>query len=208
MRVLLVLCALLGLLVTCDALAILPVAGLPLVAPGALGALPVASLLSLQAAVILAFVKEFSGKEKKSSPKRSFAPRSPFYGSRKSSYSSYDGPVYRRQKRAILQAMEEVEQGEKLLLSAATHLDTDGCVLKLLCHLNNKQVDARTLEETVLLQMFSDNLETMSSYNTAFKNATEAEQGVCDHVLTQCPLGEEELGNVMRQTWSCASLSL
>ncbi|KAG7166302.1 hypothetical protein Hamer_G011131 [Homarus americanus] len=126
-------------------------------------------------------------------------------------YKFLDPSVYpprSRQQRAITQGIGEMEEAEKLLLSAATHLDTDGCVLKLLCHLNNKQVDARTLEETVLLQMFSDNLETMFSYNTAFKNATEAEQGVCDHVLTQCPLGEEELGNVMRQTWSCASLSL
>ncbi|XP_042226697.1 uncharacterized protein LOC121869424 [Homarus americanus] len=120
-------------------------------------------------------------------------------------YNAY--PVHHRRKRAIDQGIGEIEEAEKLLLSAATHLDTDGCVLKLLCHLNNKQVDARTLEETVLLQMFSDNLETMSSYNTTIQEDSEVDQGVCDKMFPNCPLREEELGSLLRQTWGCGSLN-
>ncbi|KAG7166301.1 hypothetical protein Hamer_G011130 [Homarus americanus] len=129
-------------------------------------------------------------------------------------YKFLDPSVYpprSRQQRAITQGIGEMEEAEKLLLSAATHLDTDGCVLKLLCHLNNKQVDARTLEETVLLQMFSDNLETMSSYNTAFQETRDVDQTqdqvTCDKMFPNCPLTEEELGSLLRQTWGCGSLN-
>ncbi|KAG7166303.1 uncharacterized protein LOC121869423 [Homarus americanus] len=187
MRLGCVLSVLVGVLAAGSALIPLPIP-LPAVGPGPL---IVAGLWSLKAIAILGYKKLQEDKQLREEEKE---------------YENYESS-YSRQKRAITQGEEEVEEAEKLLLSAATHLDTDGCVLKLLCHLNNKQVDALTLEETVLLQMFSDSPETMSSYNTTIQEDSEVDQGVCDKMFPNCPLTEEELGSLLRQTWGCGSLN-
>ncbi|KAG7166300.1 uncharacterized protein LOC121869422 [Homarus americanus] len=93
--------------------------------------------------------------------------------------------------------MKEVKEVEKLLLSAATHLDTDGCVLKLLCHLNNKQVDGLSQEEAVLLKLF---------HNTSTHKTQD--QATCDQMFPQCVLKEVELSSLQQETWGCGTFSV
>ncbi|XP_069949402.1 uncharacterized protein [Cherax quadricarinatus] len=106
--------------------------------------------------------------------------------------------------------LEEVEEAQKLLMSAATHLDTDGCILKFMCYLENKQQSTRSLEENVLLQLFSNSPETMSFYNTALLEATQSRQiqdpARCDKVFPRCLLLEKELSSLIVQTLGCGSL--
>ncbi|XP_069949733.1 uncharacterized protein [Cherax quadricarinatus] len=117
--------------------------------------------------------------------------------------------THRRHKRFI---NEEVEEAQKLLISAAFHLDIDSCVFKLLCHLNNKQENSFSVEEYILLELLANSPETLSSYNVALLQATEVgqveDQAICKKVFPSCPLGEEELGSLLRQTWGCGSTPL
>ncbi|XP_071541418.1 uncharacterized protein [Panulirus ornatus] len=129
----------------------------------------------------------------------------------------YGPPAQRYHKRSTTQETwgEEVVELEKLLVSAASRLDTDGCVLKLLCHLNNKQAHARTLEENVLLQLFSNNPDTLSFYHATFDNTAadvsktqeQVATSACDKVFSSCTLGQEELSSLLQQTWPCPNIT-
>ncbi|XP_071541419.1 uncharacterized protein [Panulirus ornatus] len=126
-------------------------------------------------------------------------------------------PAYGYHKRSTTQETwgEEVVELEKLLVSAASRLDTDGCVLKLLCHLNNKQAHARTLEENVLLQLFSNNPDTLSFYHATFDNTAadvsktqeQVATAACDKVFSSCTLGQEELSSLLQHTWPCPNIT-
>ncbi|XP_071540926.1 uncharacterized protein [Panulirus ornatus] len=130
---------------------------------------------------------------------------------------TYDPPAQRYHKRSTTQETwgEEVVELEKLLVSAASRLDTDGCVLKLLCHLNNKQAHARTLEENVLLQLFSNNPDTLSFYHATFDNTAadvsktqeQVATAACDKVFSSCTLGQEELSSLLQHTWPCPNIT-
>ncbi|XP_071540923.1 uncharacterized protein [Panulirus ornatus] len=130
---------------------------------------------------------------------------------------SYRPPAQRYHKRSTTQETwgEEVVELEKLLVSAASRLDTDGCVLKLLCHLNNKQAHARTLEENVLLQLFSNNPDTLSFYHATFDNTAadvsktqeQVATAACDKVFSSCTLGQEELSSLLQHTWPCPNIT-
>nr|XP_053657104.1 uncharacterized protein LOC128706105 [Cherax quadricarinatus] len=116
-------------------------------------------------------------------------------------------PYRRRHDRALLTGLQEVEEAQKMLVSAVIDMDTEGCVLKLLCHLHNNQTDTLSAEENVLLQLFSNNAETLDSYNTTIflEDAGVPGHPTCNKAFPRCPWGEEELRNVLQQTWGCGS---
>ncbi|XP_071541416.1 uncharacterized protein [Panulirus ornatus] len=243
MRVWVIAGVVLGLLTVCQPLGFVPGANIPLVIPGPLGALPVAALLSLQAAFIVKYLKDedfgfkYKGYKKEPEPDYYYEPEATNVEP-ESSYVSYrsfaharrafppppsdPSPSYRPfaqryHKRSTTQETwgEEVVELEKLLVSAASRLDTDGCVLKLLCHLNNKQAHARTLEENVLLQLFSNNPDTLSFYHATFDNTAadvsktqeQVATAACDKVFSSCTLGQEELSSLLQHTWPCPTIT-
>lgn len=139
-------------------------------------------------------------------PQPSYAHQEP------SSYAAPPDSSYahiHRQKRSADDAAE-VQEVERLLVSAAARLDRDRCVLKMLCHLHNKATDTRTPEEKVLLQLLFSSQETLSSYNAALVTARKAglnlKEATCDQVFPRCPLGVEELSSQLWQTLPCGNL--
>ncbi|XP_069179501.1 uncharacterized protein [Procambarus clarkii] len=131
---------------------------------------------------------------------------------------SYSEPYSRqtvgaRHSRGVTKALEEVEEVQKLLVSAVTHLDTDGCILKLLCHLDKKHHEAVTPEEKIFLQVFYNSPETLSSsYKLLEDTETGHVQGVgdtCEEGFSQCPLRVEELDRLLQQqVTGCGSFPL
>nr|XP_053657577.1 uncharacterized protein LOC128706648 isoform X2 [Cherax quadricarinatus] len=125
------------------------------------------------------------------------APQTPFF------QQAPQSPFFqRRDHRAVESALEKLDEVQKMMLTAATHLDTDGCVLKLLCYLHNKQRDSRSLEENLLLQLFFSSSEKLSRSARGV-----GDQITCDQVFPKCPLGKEELSSLMVQTSGCGSLT-
>nr|XP_045622343.1 uncharacterized protein LOC123772952 [Procambarus clarkii] len=104
------------------------------------------------------------------SPQNVYRSPSPQYVYRSpSSQYVYPNQFTRRQTRSNKQELQQVDEVQRLLMSAATQLDTDGCVLKLLCHLDTKEQEERTLQEDVLLNLFYNSPEMLSSYNTELR---------------------------------------
>lgn len=117
---------------------------------------------------------------------------------------------HRRQRSINQLEVEELEQlveFEELFMSSIVRLDRDRCVMKLLCHLDNKAADKRTLEENVLLLLFSNNPDTLTSYNAAFEAAKEdghnLQQATCDQVFPRCPIREDLLDGVLQNSLGC-----
>nr|XP_053633364.1 uncharacterized protein LOC128689256 [Cherax quadricarinatus] len=125
------------------------------------------------------------------------------------SYSAYDPHTQTRHKRSTIKGLQEVEVAQKMLVSAVIHLDTDGCLLKLLCHLHNKRPGDRTLQENIILQFLSNSPEMLSSYKAALINATKVGgQSTCNEVFPKCVLRDQELSSLLQQTWGCGSIPL
>ncbi|KAK3866950.1 hypothetical protein Pcinc_027554 [Petrolisthes cinctipes] len=109
-------------------------------------------------------------------------------------------------KRSVRQG--EMTVDENLLLTTVTQLDPNGCILKLLCSLQSKPEEARTAQEAVLVRMFSDNQDSLTSANAAFVYAAgvgrEAQDvASCDKLFSKCLMEEEQLSRVLQQSWSC-----
>ncbi|XP_069949725.1 uncharacterized protein [Cherax quadricarinatus] len=117
------------------------------------------------------------------------------------SYSAYDPHTQTRHKRSTRKGLQEVEAAQKMLVSAVIHLDTDGCLLKLLCHLHNKRPGDRTLQENIILQFLSNSPEMLSSYKAALINATKVGgQSTCIEVFPKCVLRDQELGSLLQRS--------
>ncbi|XP_069936389.1 uncharacterized protein [Cherax quadricarinatus] len=90
--------------------------------------------------------------------------------------------------------------------SADTHSDAEICIPKLLCHLHNKKLDARSQEENLILKIFSSSPEPLLPYKAALLKATEVGgEAICDEVFRRCPLARQELTSLLRQMWGCGS---
>ncbi|XP_069949737.1 uncharacterized protein [Cherax quadricarinatus] len=112
----------------------------------------------------------------------------------------------RRYKRAILTGVEKLDEAHRILLSTINLLDKDRCMLKLLCHVHNKQLHVRSPKENIFLQQFSYNTEMMSSYHADILEAAEVVgQANCNKVFPKCSLSSEELNSQLHQTRTCSS---
>ncbi|XP_042890110.1 uncharacterized protein LOC122265027 [Penaeus japonicus] len=105
----------------------------------------------------------------------------------------------------------EAEEDENLLLSTVGQLDPNGCILKLLCLLQTKDQSTLTLEEDLLLGMFANGTETLTSssfYSAAFVYATEIgtrtrDPSVCKKFFPRCPLQDDQLAGLLQWAWGC-----
>ncbi|XP_064122478.1 uncharacterized protein LOC135226699 [Macrobrachium nipponense] len=102
-------------------------------------------------------------------------------------------------------------EAEEHLLSTVGKLDPSGCVLKLLCHLQFKEESSRTPEEEVLVQMFGNGTEALSSHSAAFVFASEIgsrnrDPAVCERYFSQCPFRGEEVSGLLQESWACGGL--
>ncbi|XP_068210742.1 uncharacterized protein [Palaemon carinicauda] len=118
------------------------------------------------------------------------------------------GRPYRgyRKGRSVDASFEEY--GEDILLSTVEKLDPNGCILKLLCQAHIKGEEARSLEEAILVDMFSNSTETLTSYNTAFVFATDIgvktqDPSACKKYFPKCPMDEGELSGLLQMAWGC-----
>ncbi|XP_071540922.1 uncharacterized protein [Panulirus ornatus] len=133
-----------------------------------------------------------------------------FSASRRRGYGRYHGRGYRfrirkRYGRAVHSAPVD---GENLLLSAVGELDPNGCILKMLCHLQTMEEGTRTLEEDILVDMFARGNETLTSYNAPFIYATDIgsrtrDTTTCDKNFSKCPLSNAQLSGLLHQAWGC-----
>ncbi|XP_066948403.1 uncharacterized protein [Macrobrachium rosenbergii] len=118
-------------------------------------------------------------------------------------------------KRSIAAVQEEaVEQrqhlrdGENLILATIERFDPDGCIFKLLCHLQVKDESSRTIEENLLVKMFSNNTDIAKDYNAAFVNAaviggTTRDDRACSASFPNCPLSVWQLESLVKDAWGC-----
>ncbi|XP_063610401.1 uncharacterized protein LOC134784295 [Penaeus indicus] len=133
------------------------------------------------------------------------------YHGRSLYHGGYNGRRHYRYGRSVDPDTEEnADEGKNLLLSTVGQLDPDGCILKMLCHLQTRSHSSLMPEENVLVDMFSNNTETMSSYNAAFVYATDVgtktrDPSVCNGLFPKCSLKEEQLSGLLRRVWGCAS---
>lgn len=128
------------------------------------------------------------------------------------SYGHYRQPRYKyhRYGRSVDPAADE---GEDLLLATVGQLDPNGCILKMLCQLQTKDESTLTLEEDLLLGMFANSTETLSSFNAAFVYATDIgsktrDPSVCKKFFPKCPLGDKELDGLLQMAWGCGAAFL
>ncbi|XP_037793465.1 uncharacterized protein LOC119588915, partial [Penaeus monodon] len=123
----------------------------------------------------------------------------------------YNGKRHYRYGRSVDPDTEQdADEGKNLLLSTVGQLDPDGCILKMLCHLQTRSHSSLTPEEDLLVDMFSNNTENMASYNAAFVYATDVgtktrDPSVCNGLFPKCSLKEEQLSGLLRRVWGCAS---
>ncbi|XP_037793522.1 uncharacterized protein LOC119588992 [Penaeus monodon] len=122
------------------------------------------------------------------------------------------GKVLLSPKKKLLRVGRSVDttlqEGEDLLLSAATQLDSDGCIPRLLCLLETKETSLRSEEESLLLEIFANNTEAVNSHNAAFVHATDLgaktrDPAACKKLFPRCPLSEEQLSSLLQQAWGC-----
>ncbi|XP_064122642.1 uncharacterized protein LOC135226878 [Macrobrachium nipponense] len=100
------------------------------------------------------------------------------------------------------------EYGEDLLLSTVGQLDPNGCVLKLLCQAHVKKVAARSLEEAILVDLFSNGTGKLTSQSAAFVFATDIgvktqDPLACKKYFPNCPLSEGQLSGLLQMAWGC-----
>nr|XP_027208525.1 uncharacterized protein LOC113802194 [Penaeus vannamei] len=96
------------------------------------------------------------------------------YHGRSRYLGGYSGRRHYRYGRSVDPDTEQdADEGKNMLLSTVGHLDPDGCILKMLCNLQTRSPSSLTPEEDLIVDMFSNNTETMSTYNAAFVYATD-----------------------------------
>nr|XP_045622359.1 uncharacterized protein LOC123772971 [Procambarus clarkii] len=119
----------------------------------------------------------------------------------------YRGPHMRRNRvRHGRLFQDSPDEGENLLFSAVDALDDQGCILKLLCHLEATDEADNTIEENILTDMFAN--ISVTAFNAAFiraadigssgQNATE-----CDVSFSSCQLSAAQLRGLLQQAWGC-----
>ncbi|KAK7028806.1 hypothetical protein SK128_010381 [Halocaridina rubra] len=121
---------------------------------------------------------------------------------------SYHGHYGRYRHYRSVEDVAASEASEDMLLSTIGKLDPNGCILKLLCSLQFKEEANLSLQESVLLDMFDNNTETLTSYNTAFIYASELgyinqDPLTCDTYFPRCPLRGDHLSGLLQQAWGC-----
>ncbi|XP_069974648.1 uncharacterized protein [Penaeus vannamei] len=133
------------------------------------------------------------------------------YHGRSRYLGGYSGRRHYRYGRSVDPDTEQdADEGKNMLLSTVGHLDPDGCILKMLCNLQTRSHSSLTPEEDLIVDMFSNNTETMSSYNAAFVYATDVgtktrDPSVCNKLFPKCSLSEQQLSGLLRRVWGCAS---
>ncbi|XP_047472352.1 uncharacterized protein LOC125027357 [Penaeus chinensis] len=105
-------------------------------------------------------------------------------------------------------AETRADEGENLLLSTVGQLDPNGCILKLICLLQTKDQSTLSPEEDLLLGMFANSTEALSSYNAAFVYATEIgtktrSPRACKKFFPRCPLRDDQLAGLLHRAWGC-----
>nr|XP_027208524.1 uncharacterized protein LOC113802193 [Penaeus vannamei] len=96
------------------------------------------------------------------------------YHGRSRYHRGYNGRRHYRYGRSVDPDTEQdADEGKNMLLSIVGQLDPDGCILKMLCNLQTRSPSSLSPEEDLLVDMFSNNTETMSSYNAAFVYAAD-----------------------------------
>nr|XP_045622283.1 uncharacterized protein LOC123772906 [Procambarus clarkii]XP_045622284.1 uncharacterized protein LOC123772906 [Procambarus clarkii] len=127
----------------------------------------------------------------------------------------YTAALHKAQKYEFLynkhrfgRSLEGARDAGEELLSAVGKLDTEGCILKLLCYLQIKEKSLLSQEESVLIDLFANITET--HYNVAFIRAADIgakAQDIheCDKHFYMCPLIPEQLSSLLQQAWGCDS---
>lgn len=80
--------------------------------------------------------------------------------------------------------------------------------MKLLCLLEVKQEAARTEDEKVLVEMFSNQTDSMTSYNAPFVVAADLgakthDSAFCEKFYNKCTLSEAKLSAVLHKARGC-----
>ncbi|KAK3874243.1 hypothetical protein Pcinc_020797 [Petrolisthes cinctipes] len=120
--------------------------------------------------------------------------------------------IYRRSVKEEEKKGEVADESENLLLTTATQLDREGCILKLVCSLQTTPEEARSSNEAVLASIFteaSDSSDSSSSYCAAFVHAAgvgrQAQDSTpCNKVFSKCLMEEEDMRRALDQAWGCA----
>lgn len=105
-----------------------------------------------------------------------------------------------------LDVYEDVRQVEEEVVSLiVSKLDTDGCLLKLYCNLQERP--ALTLEQHLLSQFFSSSSRARAAYTAALRSALEVQDTrdgkplTCDRLFNKCDLQEDALEGLLSYTW-------
>ena len=81
---------------------------------------------------------------------------------------------------------EVVKEGVKKLTGEVLKLDRDDCLLKLLCHLQEKPKDTRDPQDEIMLNLFEVNMSQDSK---------------CGEEILKCPVEEVQLVEAFSYTW-------
>ncbi|XP_050729871.1 uncharacterized protein LOC127005208 isoform X2 [Eriocheir sinensis] len=97
---------------------------------------------------------------------------------------------------------------QEMVLASVAQLDPNGCLLKLLCHLQTKDVSELSYHEKNLAGMFHETSEAATPYSTAFVYAVgvgnkSQNPATCEKIFAKCPLEYVQLTAVLKEVHSC-----
>ncbi|KAK8383592.1 hypothetical protein O3P69_015809 [Scylla paramamosain] len=103
---------------------------------------------------------------------------------------------------------QQQQQEAPEILSMVAQLDPQGCLLKLLCHLEAKEAEALSRHEVILAGLFRDASDAATPSSAAFTYAVgignkSRDAAVCDKVFSKCPLKYSQLSAVLEESWAC-----
>ncbi|KAK8383464.1 hypothetical protein O3P69_015736 [Scylla paramamosain] len=110
-------------------------------------------------------------------------------------------------KRSVDQQQQQQQEAPEMLTMVA-QLDPQGCLLKLLCHLEAKEAEALSRHEVILAGLFRDASDAATPSSAAFTYAVgignkSRDAAVCDKVFSKCPLKYSQLSAVLEESWAC-----
>ncbi|XP_042890118.1 uncharacterized protein LOC122265035 [Penaeus japonicus] len=107
-------------------------------------------------------------------------------------------------------SVQQIADTEDELLSTIGHLDTHGCILKMLCLLQAESPDDLTPEEGILVDLLSNSILNYSTEVNATVLRPSEEGGLpshsagdCDAFFGMCPYEREILRGLLRQVFGC-----
>ncbi|XP_045106511.1 uncharacterized protein LOC123501624 [Portunus trituberculatus] len=111
-------------------------------------------------------------------------------------------------KRSVDQQQQQAAAVDHEMLSMVAQLDPQGCLLKLLCHMETKEAEALSRHETILAGLFRDASDAATPSSAAFTYAVgigskSRDAAVCDKVFSKCPLKYAQLSSVLEESWTC-----